>query len=54
MLITLKFKNLCFQAWWCQPVITTLGRLRQKDHKFKASVAYKPRHCLKKKKRKNL
>jgi hypothetical protein len=27
------------EAWWCMPVIPALGRLRQKDTKFKASRA---------------
>jgi hypothetical protein len=30
------------------PVIPALGRLRQEDHEFKASLVYKPRPCLKK------
>jgi hypothetical protein len=28
------------QACWHMPVIPTLGRLRQEDHKFKASLGY--------------
>jgi hypothetical protein len=32
------------------PVIAVLGRLRQEDHKFKTSLGYISRICLKKKK----
>jgi hypothetical protein len=28
------------QAWWCTPIIPALGRQRQEDHKFKASLNY--------------
>jgi hypothetical protein len=34
---------------WYKPVISALGRLRQKNHKFKISLRYKTRPCLKKK-----
>jgi hypothetical protein len=40
------------QAWWCKPVITAFGRLRQEDSKFKASLGCTARHCFKKQKRK--
>jgi hypothetical protein len=32
------------------PVIQALGKLRQEDSEFKASLGYTARHCLKKKK----
>jgi hypothetical protein len=35
------------QAWWVMPVIQALGRLRQEDHEFKASLVYVVRPCLK-------
>lgn len=38
------------QAQWCSPVITALERLRQEDHKFKASLWDVTRPCLKDKK----
>jgi hypothetical protein len=38
------------QVWWCTPVILALGRLRQEDCKFEASLDYGMRLCLKKKK----
>jgi hypothetical protein len=34
------------EAWWYTPVIPALRRLRQKDHKFKASLDYTIRPCL--------
>jgi hypothetical protein len=37
-------------AWWCLPVISALGRLRQEDCEFKASLSYIVRTCLKKNK----
>jgi hypothetical protein len=37
-------------AWWFTPVIPGLGRLKQEDHKFKVSLDYKVRPCLKKEK----
>jgi hypothetical protein len=35
----------------CIPVIPTLKTLRREDHKFKASLGYRARPCLKKKKK---
>jgi hypothetical protein len=40
------------QAWWHTPIIPPLGRLRQEDQEFEASMGYIARHCLKKKKKK--
>jgi hypothetical protein len=34
------------QAWWFMPVISALGRLRQEDLKFKASLGYPVRENL--------
>jgi hypothetical protein len=28
------------QVWWHRPVISVLRKLRQEDHKFKASLGY--------------
>jgi hypothetical protein len=39
-------------VWWHTSVISALGRLRQEDHKFKASLGYIVRSWLKKKKKK--
>jgi hypothetical protein len=33
--------------WWYMPVIPTLGRLRHKDSKLEASLAYIAKLCLK-------
>jgi hypothetical protein len=38
-------------AWQHTPVISGLGRLRHKDHKFKASLGYITKPCLTKKKK---
>jgi hypothetical protein len=35
-------------VWWCTPVIPALGRLRQENYKFKVSLGYTERICLKK------
>jgi hypothetical protein len=51
LLKTLNFKNFKLnenQEWWYMPVISTLGRKRQEDHKFKASLGYVVEPCLKK------
>jgi hypothetical protein len=37
------------QVWWYTPIIPALRRLRQEDHKFKASLDYKERHYPKNK-----
>jgi hypothetical protein len=37
------------QAWWCTPILPALRRLRQEDWKFKDSLGYITRPCLKKK-----
>jgi hypothetical protein len=39
------------QAWWHTPLIPALRRLKQKDHKFEASLGYIARPSLKKKKK---
>jgi hypothetical protein len=36
----LKDTQLYNHVWWCTPIIPALERLRQKDHKFKASLGY--------------
>jgi hypothetical protein len=38
-------------VWWCTPV---LSRLRQEDCKYKVTLGYIERWCLKKLKNKNL
>jgi hypothetical protein len=35
------------QAWWHPSRILALGRLRQKDFKYQASLSYIARPCLK-------
>lgn len=37
-------------VWFCTPVMPALGRLRQEDHKFEASLGDIARVCQKKKK----
>jgi hypothetical protein len=48
------WKDIPCQVWWCIPVRSALGRLRQEDHKFKASVRYTARQKQKRKKRKKV
>jgi hypothetical protein len=43
----LKRNKICHE-WWYTPVIPALGRCRQEDHKFEASLAYIMTPCLKK------
>jgi hypothetical protein len=38
------------QAWWYMPVIPALGRLRQEDLVFEASLSYIVKLCVKKSK----
>lgn len=33
-------------VWWCSPVIQAFRKLRQKDYKFEAILAYITRSCL--------
>jgi hypothetical protein len=35
------------QVWWCTPVISVLGWLKQDDHEFEAGLDYILRSCLK-------
>jgi hypothetical protein len=39
--------ELLSQAWWRMPAIAVLKRLRWEDYKFKASLGYTVRPCLK-------
>jgi hypothetical protein len=32
--------------WWCLPTILALQRLKQEEHKFKTSLVYIARTCL--------
>lgn len=34
-------------VWWCRPATSALGRLRQGDYEFQASLSYRVRPCLK-------
>jgi hypothetical protein len=45
----IKIANVCW--WWYLAVIPALGRLRQKDCEFKASLGYIVRSCPKTKKK---
>jgi hypothetical protein len=38
--------------WWFMPIIPALRRVRQKDHKFKASLGHTVRQCFKQNKTK--
>jgi hypothetical protein len=40
--------------WWYRPIISELGRLKQEDLEFKASLDYIARPCPKKKKKLSL
>jgi hypothetical protein len=46
-------KSARVQVWWCTPVISALGRLKQEDLEFEANLDYRVRPCLKKKKIQN-
>jgi hypothetical protein len=35
------------QLWWCRPVITACGRIKQEEIESKDSMGYKVRPCLK-------
>jgi hypothetical protein len=37
------------QVWWHTPIIPALGRPRQEDYKFKASLGYRAKSFLKNK-----
>jgi ubiquinone/menaquinone biosynthesis C-methylase UbiE len=41
-------------VWWYTSVIPVLGRLKQEDCKFKASLGYTVRVCLKQNKMKQI
>jgi hypothetical protein len=52
-LVTMEYyssikKNEIDQVWWYTAIISVLGRLRQKDHKFKVSLGYVARLSQKK------
>jgi hypothetical protein len=48
----LKFFNQKSQVWWHTPEFPALRRLRQEDSKFKASLGYTAKPCLKNQKKK--
>jgi hypothetical protein len=41
-----------YWVWWYMPVIPALGRCKQEDCEFEASLGCIARHCLKKRKKK--
>lgn len=38
--------NICFLSLMVMPALVGFGRLKQKDHEFKVSLAHIVRHCL--------
>jgi hypothetical protein len=49
-----RTKPVLSRVWGCRPVILALRKLRQENHKFKVSLGYVVRSCLKKKKDKSV
>jgi hypothetical protein len=47
MEMTKEKSSVCNQVWWNIPVIPALGRLRQQEYNFKATVGYIARLCQK-------